>query len=86
MVRLRKEFLTGGENPSRKEKSEIRTSKSETNSNFEEENSNQSCFGFRIKDFGFVSDFEIRISNLAIELQLGETTHYGGTKTRGVGH
>jgi hypothetical protein len=47
-------------------KSEIRISKFETNRKLEIQNDEPLCSGFlfRVLSFGFVSDFEIRISNL----------------------
>src|SRR5207244_1253471 len=57
-------------------KSEIRISKSETNSKLEIRNSKRCGFAFRIWDFEFVSDFEIRISDLVLsQLHLGWLEH-----------
>src|SRR5437016_5212984 len=56
--------------PSLHNKSEIRISKSETILKSEIRNTKpapvMACFGFSISCFGFVSDFEIRISDFAI--------------------
>src|SRR5262249_12521185 len=53
----------------KQEKSEIRNSKSETNSNTKEEKRkriNTRFWTFELSDFGFVSDFEFRISDFEI--------------------